>query len=53
MTGDFEVRGQQEIDFFTGGSIIMDYGQKQHFEVKHHNDGFVSYKHAAFYVTRY
>ncbi len=24
--GEFEVRGQQRVDFFTGGSIIMDYG---------------------------
>ncbi len=23
---DFDVRGQQEMDFPTGGSIIMDYG---------------------------
>ncbi len=25
MSVDFNVRGQQEMDFFTGGSIIMDY----------------------------
>ncbi len=23
---DFDVRGQQGMDFFTGGCIIMDYG---------------------------
>ncbi len=27
MWVDFDVRGQQEMDFFTGRSIIMDYGQ--------------------------
>ncbi len=26
MPVDFDVRGQQGMDFFTGGSIIMDYG---------------------------
>ncbi len=26
MSVDFDVRGQQGMDFFTGGSIIMDYG---------------------------
>ncbi len=26
MLVDFDVRGQQVIDFLTGGSIIMDYG---------------------------
>ncbi len=26
MSVDFDVREQQEMDFFTGGSIIMDYG---------------------------
>ncbi len=25
MSVDFDVRGQQEKDFFTGGSVIMDY----------------------------
>ncbi len=25
MLVDFDVRGQQEMDFFTGGSVIMDY----------------------------
>ncbi len=25
MLVDFDVRAQQEIDFFTGGSVIMDY----------------------------
>jgi len=26
MSLDFDVRGQQEMDFFTGGGIIMVYG---------------------------
>ncbi len=26
MLVDFDVKGQQGIDFFTGGNIIMDYG---------------------------
>ncbi len=26
MLVDFDVREQQEMDFFTGGSFIMDYG---------------------------
>ncbi len=26
MLVDFDVRVQQEMDFFTGGSAIMDYG---------------------------
>ncbi len=26
MPVDFDVRQKQEMDFFTGGSIIMDYG---------------------------
>ncbi len=26
MSVNFEVRGQQGMDFFTGGSVIMDYG---------------------------
>ncbi len=25
MWVDFDVRGQQEMDFFTGGKVIMDY----------------------------
>ncbi len=42
---------QQEEDFFTGGSVIMDsyFSRKQQFEVKEHlNERFVSYKHASF-----
>ncbi len=36
MIYDFDVRGQQEINFFTGGNIIMKsyFGQKQWFKVK-------------------
>ncbi len=36
MWVDFDMRGQQGMDFFTGRSAIMDYGlnQKQWFEVK-------------------
>ncbi len=26
MLVDFDVRGQKGMDFFTGGSVIMDYG---------------------------
>ncbi len=26
MWVDFDVKEQQEMDFFTGGSVIMDYG---------------------------
>ncbi len=37
MSVDFDVRGLQEIHFFAGGSIIMDYGlifgQKRRFEI--------------------
>ncbi len=32
--GDFDLKAQQEIDFFTGGRVIMDFGQKWQFEVK-------------------
>ncbi len=28
MLLDFNVRGQQGMDLFTGGSVIMDYGLK-------------------------
>lgn len=36
MWVDVDVRGQQVMDFFTGGSAIMDYGlsRTQRFEVK-------------------
>ncbi len=34
MSVEFDVRGQQGMDFLTAGSIIMDYGQKQWFKVK-------------------
>ncbi len=44
MSEGFDVRGQQEMDFFTGGSV-MDY------ELKKCLDGFVSYKHTAFHFT--
>ncbi len=27
MLVDFDVRGQQKMDFFTGASVIIDYGQ--------------------------
>ncbi len=36
MSVDFDVRGQQVMDFFTGGCIVMDYelfGQKLWFQV--------------------
>ncbi len=40
MWVDLDVRGQG-MDFFTGGSFIMDLSQK----LKCLNDGFVSYNH--------
>ncbi len=52
--GGFWCERQQEMDFFTGGSVIMDYGlgfgQKC---LKRLNGRFLSYKHAAFCYTRY
>ncbi len=49
----FDVRGQQGMYFFTRGSIIMDYGLvSDALKLKPHDDGFVSYKHAAFGFTR-
>ncbi len=53
MWVDFDVRGQQEMDFFTGGSSIMVFDQKRNFNVKMHCDGFVSYEHTAFHLTRH
>ncbi len=40
MSVEFDVRGQQGMDFSTGGSVIMDimnahFGQKWPFKVKH------------------
>jgi len=29
MLGDFDVTEQQGMDFITGGSVIIDYGQKR------------------------
>ncbi len=57
MSVDFEVRGQQGMDFFTGESIIMDYGlefwpETMVLKLKHPKDGFVYYKHKAFCFTR-
>ncbi len=39
--------GQQGMDFFTGGSVTLNYGP----EAMGFNDGFVSCKHAAFGFT--
>ncbi len=39
------------MDFSSGGSVIIDYGildRSNSLKLKHLNDGFVSYKHAAF-----
>ncbi len=33
MLGDFDVTEQQGMDFITGGSVIIDYGQKRRFKV--------------------
>ncbi len=53
--GGFWCERQQETDFFIEESNHMDYGilSWSKFEVKHLNDGFVSYKHAAFVFTRH
>ncbi len=44
MWVDFDVWGQQELDFYSGRRFIMDYRLK----LKCLNDGFVSYKLVAF-----
>ncbi len=38
----------EEMCFFTGGSFIMDFGQKYDLKLKC-CDGFISYKHTAFH----
>ncbi len=48
MWVDFDLRGQQGMDFFTGGSVILNDGLKMIVQFKCLNDGFVSYKLAAF-----
>ncbi len=53
MLVDLYVQEQQEMDVFTGGSVIIDYGYFGHngsLKLKCH-DGFVSYKHTAFHFT--
>ncbi len=56
MSVDFDVRVLNEMDFFTGGSVIMDYGlifwPDISLKLKHLNDLFISYKHAYFHFTR-
>ncbi len=57
MAVHFDVRWQQGMAIFTGGSIIMDYGlefwpEATVLKIKHLNGGFVSYEHAAFHFTR-
>ncbi len=54
---DFDVKGQQGMDFFTGGNIIMDYGlvfwpELEKVKMPYLMYEFVSYKHAAFHFTR-
>ncbi len=45
MLVDFDVRGQQRMDLFTGGSITDLYlSRSNSFNLKCFNDGFVSYK---------
>ncbi len=46
MSVDYDVRGQEEIDFFTGGITIMDYGFvfRPEAKLKHLHDEFVSFK---------
>ncbi len=58
MWVDLDVRGQQLMDFFTRGSVIMHYELhiwtgSDYLKLKCFNDGFVSYKHAAFHSTRH
>ncbi len=49
MQMNFNVWGQQGMDFITGGRVIMDhFGQKQWFEVKNFLMMVVSLKHAAY-----
>ncbi len=50
MSVDFAVTGQQGMDSFTGGSVIMDSGLFWWF--KQLNNIFVSYKHMVFHFTR-
>ncbi len=53
MFVDFEVRGQQGMDI-TGESMIFDIlARSNNLKVKHLNDGFISYQHAAFHFTRH
>ncbi len=52
MLVDFDVK-QQGMDFFTEGSVIMNYGlwimaKSEHLKLEH-LDSFVSYKHSAFH----
>ncbi len=54
---DFDVKGQLEMDSFTGGSIIMDYGlfsilaRSDGLKLLCINNGFVSNKQAALHFT--
>ncbi len=57
MSVDFDVRGQQRINLFTGGIIIIYRGlyilsRSDSLKLKHLNDGFLSYKHAAFLLHK-
>ncbi len=51
------MKGQLEMDFFTGGSIIMDYGlfillaRSDGLKLLRINNGFVSNKQAALHFT--
>ncbi len=51
---DFDAR-QQEMDFSTGGNVIMDYRyilrRGNGLKLKRLNDGFVFYKHTAFVIS--
>ncbi len=51
MSADFDVRGQQGMNLFTKGSVIMDYGLifwPECLKLKCHNDEFVFLQHTAF-----
>ncbi len=57
MLVDFDVKGQQGMGYITAESIIMDNGHRSRsisdsLKFNQLDDGFVSYKYAAFYFRR-
>ncbi len=57
FVGGFEMKWQQEMDFFTGGSVttngLIVWPETMVWSKKCLNDWFVSYKHAAFVFSRH